>query len=259
VTATLPLAEGADGQERPGRAGGLDAALAEALGRGPTPRSHPQHLARPLGRPWVAEARPAVLGPSAVHPAKQASGSPARAGSTRRTEARLAGFEANPYLLSRVPASAGAPPVPPKSRRPGIRWGTVVLVLVLAAAGYVVDRLAHPSPHRSPTAVALAFYQDLASGNVRALEQLVEPSQAGAVPSAMTAPVVEAFRRTSLRGVVVQPGTTEPGSLLTLVVLQTCQANLSCEPTVPVPTTKVGDAWDVDWVAWQASLSPAAG
>jgi hypothetical protein len=135
----------------------------------------------------------------------------------------------------------------------------VLVVLVLVATGVLVDRLAHPSPHRSPTAVALAFYQDLATGNVRALEHLVEPSQASAVPEAMSAPVVRAFQQTSLRGVVVQPGTTEPGSLLTLVVLQTCQANLSCEPTVPVPTTKVGDAWDVDWVAWQASLSPAAG
>lgn len=170
----------------------------------------------------------------------------------------MPGFDDNPYLLRRLPTELAPPPGPPRGHHPGIRWGVLVLLLALVAAGFGANRLLHPSAHRSPTAVALAFYRALAEQKVSAVAALVEPTQAQAVPAAMTAPVVQAFIRSSLRGVVVQPGTVEPGSLLTDVVLQTCQANLSCEPILPVPTTRVGSSWDVDWVAWQQSLTPTA-
>lgn len=165
----------------------------------------------------------------------------------------LSGFSENPFTLRRA-APIGPPPTPKRARRP---WLRLIVVLGVAAAGFGVWRVLRPSVHASASAVALAFYQALQHGDVTSAIGDVEPGQQSAAAASLKAPSVASFIQGNLHQVVVEPATTSPDSVGVSVVLQACNAGLSCSPLLAVPTVRVAGAWYVDIDVWLQTLAPA--
>ncbi len=169
----------------------------------------------------------------------------------------LAGFDDNPYLLAHRSA-VGAPLA--RRRRPRLRVSfRMVAVVAVLAAGYVVYRVLHPSAHRSPTAVAIAFYTNLEHGSFSAAASDAEPAQLPAATAGVVTPQVQQFVHQALGHQLVEEGTTTLDGSETIVVLRACRANLSCSPTLAVPTVQVAGAWYVDWSTWLQAVPPASG
>jgi len=164
----------------------------------------------------------------------------------------LAGFQENPFALRRT-GPIGPPPTPKRGRRPFLR----LLVVAAVAGGAVVGwRLTRPSVHASPTAVALAFYQQLGRGDTAAAIADVEPSQQTAASSSLRSAAVASFAAGALRSGVLEPATTSADAVGVAVVLQQCRSNLSCSPVLTVPTVQVAGAWYVDLNTWLQSVPP---
>jgi hypothetical protein len=161
------------------------------------------------------------------------------------------GFEENSYALPRhLPMG----PVPTKKK--GHLALPLVLLLVaalVAAAGTVGFILTHPSPHRSPDAVALDFYQKLAASPMDATAVLADvvPSQQGQAASLTSLREVQSVS-TELQHEnlsVLNPST--PLTTSKSVEIQGCNEILSCGPVaVTVPTVEVQGKWYVDFAAW---------
>lgn len=164
---------------------------------------------------------------------------------------RLPGFDDNPYTLSRR-GYVGPPPTRKRTRRPFLR--VLVGLVVVGGLGFVGFRVTHPSPHRSPNALAVAFYGALQSGSASAVASDVEPQQQSAVSPALSDAAVRAFVHGQLAGGSVQAGTTIVDGAETSAIPQLCNSNLSCGPTVAVPTVRIAGAWYVDWNTWLQNI-----
>jgi hypothetical protein len=165
-----------------------------------------------------------------------------------------AGFDANPYALSHR-----GPVGPTPSKKKGHLAGPLVAVIVVAlvavvgAVGYV---LTHPSPHRSPDAVALDFYQKLGASPpdyAGALADIApdQQAQAGSLGSLHEVQAVMQELQTENLSVL---NPSNPTSTSKAVVIQGCNATLSCGPEEPaVAAVEIGGKWYVDFTSWDAT------
>lgn len=164
----------------------------------------------------------------------------------------MSGFDDNPYALAHHRGPVGPPPTRKKTYRPALR--AAVVVAVLAGAAVAAYQVTHPSAQRSPTSVAMAFYTGLQHGDPAAAAADVEPEQQPAAVAALSSPRVQQFVGTALAHGGLESGTTAPVASETGVVLQVCDASLSCAPTLVVPTIEVAGTWYVDLNSWLQSL-----
>lgn len=180
-----------------------------------------------------------------------ASSVPCRA-AARRSSPALAGFEDNAYSLRRHPTGAAPSLTSRRKKTRHLPIPTIVVIVVALAGGigFVGYRIAHPSVHRSPTSVALAFYEALQHHDPHAAAADVEPIQQAAARSALTSSSVTTFAASALGSDVVEAGTTTNNGPDTGVILEICGDTLSCIPALAVPTTEVAGSWYVDLTTW---------
>lgn len=210
----------------------------------------PERLGVSFGAPVAAaQWRPPTLGLTGTEPVAPAARLNPSAAPARPTPSALRSFEENPYALQRHRPVA-APGRQKKTNHVPSAVVLVVVAVVVGAVGYVGYRLTHPSVHRSPTAVALAFYDALQKGDTTGAISDVEPVAQSAAKPVLRSATVTDFARSALGTSVIQPATTSVDGTETDVILETCGANLSCLPALTIPTVEVAGSWYVDLTTW---------
>ena len=176
---------------------------------------------------------------------------PAGAGAARGAPA---GFDTNPYAMS-----GRGPWGPTPTKKKGHLAGPLVALIVVAlvaAAGAVGYKLTHPSPQRSPDAVALNFYQKLGASPpdyTGAVADIV-PSQQGQAGSMNSMHEVQAVVQELQTQNLSVLNPSKPTATTKSVIVQGCNATLSCGPEEPaIPTEEIGGKWYVDFTSWDAT------
>jgi len=195
---------------------------------------------------------PGIVLPPPVPPMGSIATGAGQGASLRMPRTGLAGFDDNPFAVS--PRSMLPPPTKKRGRLTLPVIGLLV-ALAGAGAGTGVFLLVHPSPHRSPGAVAKDFYQHLEAGDYAAAAGDVDPSSQQMAASAGAVPAV-AHVAQELTSLNLTDTATAPGPNGDVVVTVTgCGQSFSCGTAgPPVPVEQIDGQWYVDWGTWLAAL-----
>lgn len=171
-------------------------------------------------------------------------------------EGAMSGFDDNPFAGHRRRRSGRDAAPLPKRGRLVLPLKILIILVVVAGVSALGFFLTHPSPLRSPDAVAQNFYQSIEKGQWTAALSDVAPAQRTAATGMQTLPEVKRFKSglvnfSNLQ--VVNP--TPPTATTASVQLQGCGADFSCSPLEAVPTTEVKGQWYVDFDAWDPTLT----
>jgi len=122
----------------------------------------------------------------------------------------------------------------------------LIVVAILGAAGYVGFVLTHPSPHRSATAIATNFVQQIGSDNFEAAAADVDPAdQAGALRTLRSSAGMPGGEFAGTH--TTQAGSTDQTGTTASVVVKACNSSLACNDLPPVPCVEIGGRWYVSW------------
>jgi hypothetical protein len=156
-------------------------------------------------------------------------------------------FNDNQFAYRRATRNEVIASSPRKLKRHMPLWLDAIIVLaLLGGAGYVGYVLTHPSPHRSATAIATNFVEQIGSGNLSAAAADVDPADQVSALSTLRSnggmPGGEFADTHSTK-----PGSTNVTGTTATVVISACNSSLACNDLPPVPCVEVGGKWYVSW------------
>lgn len=136
----------------------------------------------------------------------------------------------------------------------------VLLLTAVAAVGAGVGYyLTHPSKYRSPDAIAMDFYQQLATHDYQSALSDVVPSEQGQATSMASQADVQSFVSETAHENIQLVNPQAAQGVTDVVTLEGCGQDFSCSNFQPVPTVKQAGKWYVDFEAWQQELDPGVG
>jgi hypothetical protein len=157
-------------------------------------------------------------------------------------------YDNNQFAYRKTSRNQAISNKPQKMKRHLPLWFEALLILALiAVAGTVGYILTHPSPHRSPVAIATDFIEKVSAGNYVGAASDVDPADRAKALSLMQSQNgVPGGFFTGIHSTKVGSSnvTGDTGS----AVIQACNASLACVDLPAVPSVKVDGSWYVSWI-----------